>query len=181
MSRVGKLPVAIPSGVTVTVGASDISVKGAKSELRMKRVPEVEIEVKDGNAWVRPVSKEARARAMWGTSRRRLASMVEGVSKGFTVRMDIQGVGFRAAADNNYLSLALGFSHEIKYAIPQGIEIKCEKPTSIAVMGADKALVGQVAAEIRALRKPEPYKGKGVRYENEYVRRKEGKKKKRPK
>jgi large subunit ribosomal protein L6 len=103
--------------------------------------------------------------------------MVEGVSKGFTVKMEILGVGYRAAADKNYLTMALGYSHEIKYAIPAGIEIKCEKPTSIAVSGFDKKLVGQVAAEIRALRKPEPYKGKGIRYENEYVRKKEGKKK----
>ena len=118
-----------------------------------------------------------RSRAFWGTMRNQINNMVIGVSDGYTVRLEIQGVGFRAAADKQYLTLALGFSHEIKYAIPAGIEIKCEKPTSIAVSGFDKKLVGQVAAEIRELRKPEPYKGKGVRYENEYVRIKEGKKK----
>lgn len=177
MSRVGKMPVAIPSGVTVTVSKEEIAVKGSKGELKAKNSSDVTIEVKDGKVFVRPVSKSIRARTMWGTLRNQINNMVEGVSKGFTVRMDIQGVGFRAAADKNFLSISLGFSHEIKYAIPAGVEIKCEKPTSIAVSGYDKKLVGQVAAEIRSLRKPEPYKGKGVRYENEYVRSKEGKKK----
>ena len=177
MSRVGKSPVALPSGVTVTVSGSEVAVKGAKGELKMKLVPEVSIEVKDGKAWVTPVSKETRARTMWGTYRNQINNMVEGVSKGFTVNMEIQGVGYRAAADKNYLSMALGFSHEIKYAIPAGIEIKCAKPTEIAITGADKDLVGQIAAEIRKLRKPEPYKGKGVRYQGETVRMKEGKKK----
>lgn len=177
MSRAGKVPVEIPSGVTVNMNASEVAIKGAKGELKMKIVPEVKIENKDGKLIVTPVRKDNRGRAMWGTSQRLLRQMVEGVSKGFTVRMEMQGVGFRAAADKNYLSMSLGFSHEIKYAIPAGIEIKCEKPTSIAVSGFDKTLVGQVAAEIRSLRKPEPYKGKGIRYEGEYVRKKEGKKK----
>ncbi len=177
MSRVGKQPVAIPQGVTVTVTGPDVAVKGGKGELKFRLAPEVTVEVKDGKAWVKPVSKAARARMMWGTSRRQLGNMIEGVSKGFTTRMEIQGVGFRASADKNYLSMALGFSHEIKYAIPAGIEIKCAKPTEITISGSDRKLVGQVAAEIRSLRKPEPYKGKGVRYEGEYVRMKEGKKK----
>lgn len=177
MSRVGKLPVAIPSGVTISVTGSDVAVKGSKGEMKTKLAPEVQIEVKDGKAWIRPINKSTRARTMWGTYRNQLNNMVEGVSKGFTVRLEIQGVGFRASADKNFLSMALGFSHEIKFAIPVGIEIKCEKPTSIAISGFDKKLVGQVAAEIRALRKPEPYKGKGVRKEGEYVRMKEGKKK----
>jgi len=177
MSRVGKQPVAIPSGVTVSVSGADVAVKGAKGELKLKLVPEVSVEVKDGKAWVKPIDKETRSRMMWGTYRNRLSNMVEGVSKGFTVNMEIQGVGFRASADKNYLSMALGFSHEIKYAIPAGIEIKCAKPTEIAITGADRNLVGQVAAEIRKLRKPEPYKGKGVRYVGERVRMKEGKKK----
>lgn len=177
MSRVGKLPVAIPQGVTVTVNGQDVAVKGGKGELKTKVAPEVTVEVKDGKVWVRPISKATRARTMWGTYRNQINNMVEGVSKGFTVRLEIQGVGYRAAADKNFLTLALGFSHEIKYAIPAGIEIKCEKPTSIAITGHDKALVGQIAAEIRKLRKPEPYKGKGVRKEGEYVRQKEGKKK----
>lgn len=177
MSRAGKVPVEIPSGVTVKLTDSDVVVKGAKGELKMLLSPDVSIEQKDGKIIVLPRSKSARARTLWGTSQRTLRQMVEGVSKGFTVRMEIQGVGYRAAADKNYLTMALGYSHEIKYAIPAGIEIKCEKPTSVAVSGFDRTLVGQVAAEIRSLRKPEPYKGKGIRYENEYVRRKEGKKK----
>lgn len=177
MSRVGKLPVAIPSGVTVSVSGQELSVKGSKGEMKTKLAPEVQVEVKDGKAWVRPISKSVRARTMWGTYRAQLNNMVEGVSKGFTTKLEIIGVGFRASADKNFLTIALGFSHEIKYSIPQGIAITCEKPTSIAINGYDKKLVGQVAAEIRALRKPEPYKGKGVRIEGEYVRKKEGKKK----
>lgn len=177
MSRVGKLPVEVPSGVTVNISGSNVAVKGAKGELKMAISPEVKIEMKDNKVWVHPLRKDNRGRSMWGTSQRHLRSMIEGVSKGFTVRMEIQGVGFRAAADKNYLTMALGYSHEIKYAIPAGIEIKCEKPTALAISGFDKKLVGQVASEIRALRKPEPYKGKGVRYEGEYVRQKEGKKK----
>jgi len=178
MSRVGKAPVAIPSGVTVSVNPSEVTVKGAKGEMKYKTSSEVSVEVKDGKVIVLPRDKSyKRSRTFWGTTRNQINNMVEGVSKGFTVKMEILGVGYRAAADKNYLTMALGYSHEIKYAIPAGIEIKCEKPTSIAVSGFDKKLVGQVAAEIRALRKPEPYKGKGIRYENEYVRKKEGKKK----
>ena len=177
MSRVGKKPIAIPSGVTVIAASGQVAVKGAKGELKMPLASEISIEVKDGKAWVKPANKGTRARTMWGTSRNNLFNMVQGVSQGFTQRMEIQGVGFRAAADKNYLTLALGFSHEIKYAIPAGIEVKCAKPTEIAISGADKKMVGQVAAEIRELRKPEPYKGKGVRKEGEYVRKKEGKKK----
>jgi len=177
MSRVGKKPIAIPSGVTVTVTGQNVAVKGSKGELKMNIAPEIVAEVKDGKVFVRPQSKTARARAMWGTSQRQIKNLVEGASHGFTTKLEIQGVGFRAAADKNYLSLALGFSHEIKYAIPAGIEIKCAKPTEILITGASRDLVGQVAAEIRRLRKPEPYKGKGVRKEGEYVRTKEGKKK----
>jgi large subunit ribosomal protein L6 len=178
MSRVGKLPVAIPSGVTVTVNGYDVAIKGVKGELKYRTSPEVTVSVADGKVLVKPRDKkDMRSRTMWGTTRNNINNMVTGVSKGFTTRMEIQGVGFRAAADKNYLTIALGFSHEVKYAIPAGIEIKCEKPTSLAISGFDKKLVGQVAAEIRELRKPEPYKGKGVRYEGEYVRQKEGKKK----
>ena len=178
MSRVGKQPVAIPSGVTVSVAAGQVAVKGGKGELKASLAPEVIVTVEGSNVIVLPINKEdARARAMWGTTRNQINNMVEGVSKGFTVRLEIQGVGFRAAADKNYLTLSLGFSHEIKYAIPEGVAIVCEKPTSVAISGFDKRLIGQVAAEIRSLRKPEPYKGKGVRYEGEFVRKKEGKKK----
>ena len=178
MSRVGKQPVAIPSGVTVSVADGQVAVKGGKGELKASLAPEVIVTVEGSHVLVLPINKEdARARAMWGTTRNQINNMVEGVSKGFTVRLEIQGVGFRAAADKNYLTLALGFSHEIKYAIPEGVAIVCEKPTSVAISGFDKRLIGQVAAEIRSLRKPEPYKGKGVRYEGEFVRKKEGKKK----
>lgn len=178
MSRVGKLPVAIPQGVTVTVSGHDIAVKGAKGEMKFRSSPEVTVSVADGKVLVKPRDKkDSRSRTMWGTTRNQLSNMVTGVSAGFTTRMEIQGVGFRASADKNYLTISLGFSHEIKYAIPAGIEIKAEKPTTLAISGFDKKLVGQVAAEIRELRKPEPYKGKGVRYEGEYVRQKEGKKK----
>lgn len=177
MSRVGKAPVAIPSGVTVTVAGGEVAVKGSKGELKTKVVPEVTIEVADGKAVVKPRGNSQRARAMWGTTRNQLRNMVEGVSKGFTTKLEIQGVGFRAAADKQFITMALGYSHEIKYAIPEGISVVCEKPTSIAISGYDKRLIGQVAAELRSLRKPEPYKGKGVRIEGEYVRTKEGKKK----
>lgn len=178
MSRVGKLPVAIPSGVTVTVSGGEIAVKGAKNELKAPLAGEVVVEVKDGKIWVLPKDKRnARDRAMWGTTRNVVRNMVEGVAKGYTRKLEINGVGFRASADKSVLTLALGYSHEIKYAIPAGIEIKCEKPTLVSISGADRRLVGQVASEIRALRKPEPYKGKGIRYEGEYVRQKEGKKK----
>lgn len=178
MSRIGKSPVAVPSGVTVNIDGTEVAVKGSKGELKQRFTQDVSIEVKDGSVIVTPRSKaDKRARAMWGTARNQISNMVEGVSSGFTKKMEIIGVGFRAAADKNILTMSLGFSHEIKYAIPEGIEIKCEKPTLIAISGFDKRLVGQVASEIRALRKPEPYKGKGVRYEGERVRQKEGKKK----
>lgn len=178
MSRVGKQPVAIPSGVTVTVNPSEIAIKGAKGEMKLPLTSEVKVEVKEGKVLVAPTNKEnPRSRAMWGTTRNNVASMVEGVSKGFTVELEIQGVGYRAQADKNYLTISLGYSHDIKYAIPAGVAIAVDKQTSIAITGFDKRLVGQIASEIRALRKPEPYKGKGVRYKNEQIRRKEGKKK----
>lgn len=178
MSRVGKQPVAIPSGVTVTVSANEIAVKGSKGEIKAPLTNEVKVEVKDGNVIVLPVDKDnARSRAMWGTTRSNVANMVTGVHQGISKVLEIQGVGYRASADKNYLTISLGYSHEIKYAIPEGISIAIEKQTVITVTGFDNRLVGQVAAEIRSLRKPEPYKGKGVRYQNEYLRRKEGKKK----
>lgn len=178
MSRVGKQPIAIPSGVTVTVEPTQIAVKGGKGEMKAPLTSEVKVEVKDGKVHVMPTNKNNQfSRAMWGTTRNNVASMVQGVSKGFTVDLEITGVGYRASADKNYLTIALGFSHEIKYAIPEGITIAVDKQTAIAISGYDKRVVGQVAAEIRALRKPEPYKGKGVRRKGEYVRKKEGKKK----
>ena len=178
MSRVGKAPVVIPSGVTVTVHPNEIVVKGGKGELKASLTPEVKVEVKDGSVLVHPANKaNKRSRAMWGTVRNNVRNMVQGVSAGYTRNMEIRGVGYRASADKNFLTIALGFSHEVKYAIPTGITIAVDKQTMLAISGHDKKLVGQVAAEIRSLRKPEPYKGKGVRYEGEFVRQKEGKKK----
>jgi large subunit ribosomal protein L6 len=178
MSRVGKQPIAIPSGVTVTVNPADITIKGSKGEIKAPLTDVVKVEVKDGKVLVLPVDKNnARSRAMWGTTRNNVANMVQGVSAGYTRKLEIQGVGFRANADKNFLSISLGFSHEIKYAIPEGITITVEKQTAISISGNNKQVIGQVASEIRSLRPPEPYKGKGVRYEGEYVRKKEGKKK----
>lgn len=177
MSRVGKAPVEIPSGVTVTVNGRHITVKGSKGEMEFTSPPEVKIEVQDNQAVFSPASNSKQARALWGLSRRHVANMVHGVSEGFTKELEIQGVGFRASADKEYVTLALGFSHEIKYAIPEDIEVKVEKQTQLTISGKDKRQVGQVASEIRSLRPPEPYKGKGVRGKDEYVRRKEGKKK----
>lgn len=178
MSRVGKLPIEIPSGVTVDIRDMVVTVKGSKGELKQAYNSEVTVEAKDGTIVVNPRDKaDNRSRAMWGLYRALIANLVKGVSEGFTKNLEIQGVGFKAAADNQFLNLSLGYSHEIKYAIPEGIQVKCEKPTLVSISGINKELVGQVAAEIRALRKPEPYKGKGVRYEGEFVRHKEGKKK----
>lgn len=178
MSRVGKKPIEIPSGVTVTVNPTEIAIKGGKGEIKAPLTSDVKVEVKDGKVNVTPVDKnDARSRAMWGTTRNNVANMVKGVSSGYTKELEITGVGYRAAADKNYLSISLGYSHEIKYAIPAGITIAVDKQTAIAISGHDNRLIGQVASEIRALRPPEPYKGKGVRYKNEYIRRKEGKKK----
>lgn len=178
MSRVGKNPVAVPSGVNIDIKDMVITVKGPKGELKQAYNSDVSIEVKDGQIVVTPRDKDDnRSRAMWGLYRALVNNMVTGVTDGFVKKLEIQGVGFRSTADKQFLSLSLGFSHEIKYAIPAGIEVVCEKPTLISISGINKELVGQVAAEIRALRKPEPYKGKGVRYEGEFVRQKEGKKK----
>ncbi len=177
MSRVGKHPVVVPSGVDVAVAGQAVTVKGKLGELSATLPPEVEIVAENGSVRVNPRDDSIRARAMWGTSRSVIANMVTGVSEGFKVDLEINGVGFRAATSGQVLTLQLGYSHNIEYQIPEGIEVACERPTRIAVSGADRQRVGQVAAEIRAFRKPEPYKGKGIKYANERVRRKEGKKK----
>lgn len=177
MSRVGKLPVSIPSGVSVNIDGNNVTVSGPKGKLDHCFPAEVSISTSDNNIIVSPLSKNDRSRAMWGLSRTLINNMVEGVSKGFVVQLDVNGVGYRASSDKGILTLFLGFSHEIKYIIPEGVEIKTPKPTEVEIHGFDKKLVGQIAAEIRSLRKPEPYKGKGVKYRNEVVRRKEGKKK----
>lgn len=177
MSRIGKLPVAIPSGVKVDIAGQQIQVTGKLGVLSTSFEKEVTVTVDEAKVSVKPANDSTRARAMWGLVRSLVNNMVKGVSEGFTVRLEINGVGYRSAVDGKILTLFLGYSHEIKYAIPEGVDIKCEKPTLLVIFGADKQKVGQVAAEIRVLRPPEPYKGKGIKYEGEKIRRKQGKKK----
>jgi len=177
MSRIGKKPVAIPGGVTAAVDGQEVKVKGPKGELKHVLVDEVIAKAnKDGiEIAMREDTKEARA--MWGMSRTLVANLVTGVTEGFIKRLEITGVGYRAAVQGANLQLQLGYSHDIQFPIPQGIQVQCPKPTEIVISGIDKQQVGQVAAEIRRFRPPEPYKGKGVRYAGEYILRKEGKKK----
>ena len=177
MSRVGKYPVPIPDGVQVAIAGRSLSAKGRLGELQLDLADDVEVKVEDKMVMVAPRDGERRARMMWGTTRALVANMVRGVSAGYERSMEITGTGFRAAVQGQNLVINLGFSHDVVYPIPKGIKISCEKPTSIKVEGIDKRLVGQVAAEIRGYRPPEPYKGKGVRYTDEVIRRKEGKKK----
>lgn len=177
MSRVGKLPVAIPSGVTVDIKNDHIAVKGKNGELKTLITGDVKVTIDDGKVVVAPANDSKRARAMWGTVRANLNNVIKGVTEGFTRNLEINGVGYRAAIQGEILSLSLGYSHEIKYMIPKGIKIAVDKQTALSITGNDKQRVGQVAAEIRSLRGPEPYKGKGVKYSDERIRRKEGKKK----
>ncbi len=177
MSRVGKYPVEVPSGVTVDLTDEKIAVKGKLGSNSLPLSDEVETTLEDNKIWVRPRSETKRARMMWGTTRAVIANMVKGVHEGFTVELEISGVGYRAAVQGKQLNLQLGYSHDINYPIPDDLTVKCEKPTSIAISGKDKQRVGQMAAEIRAFRGPEPYKGKGIRYATEKILRKEGKKK----
>jgi large subunit ribosomal protein L6 len=177
MSRIGKKAIALPKGVTASVDGQTVKVRGPKGELSVKLVPEVSATIDDHGIHVTPRKDMERAPQMWGMSRTLVNNLVNGVTTGFTQKLEIQGVGYRAAVQGKVLNLQLGFSHDVPYPIPPGITIVTEKPTMISVSGIDKQLVGQVAAEIRSWRPPEPYKGKGVRYEGEYVRRKEGKKK----
>ena len=177
MSRIGKHPVSIPDGVKVALSGQDMTVSGKLGELSRSLPNEVEVKQEDGAITVTPRGEDKRALSMWGLSRSLVANMVDGVSKGFTRNLVISGVGYRAALDGKILNLQLGYSHDIKYAIPSDIEVKCATPTQIAITGADRQRVGQIAAEIRAFRKPEPYKGKGIRYDDERIIRKEGKKK----
>ncbi len=177
MSRVGKNPVAIPAGVNVEVSSGKLSAKGKLGALSIGLSSDVTVKVENGQVLVQPVGSSKKARMMWGTTRNIVRNMVNGVSAGFSKALEINGVGYRAAVQGKELILQLGFSHEVKYPIPEGITIKAEKPTSLTISGADRQKVGQVAAEIRAFRGPEPYKGKGIKYENETILRKEGKKK----
>ncbi|CDO61492.1 LSU ribosomal protein L6p (L9e) [Candidatus Phaeomarinobacter ectocarpi] len=177
MSRIGKMPIAIASGVTVTVDGQTVKAKGSKGELELTLVPEVTVSQGEDGLTVAPVDESQRARAMWGLSRSLVANMVQGVAEGFSKELEINGVGYRAEVQGKSLKLALGFSHDVIYPVPEGIEIKTPKPTEVVISGIDKQKVGQVAAEIRSYRPPEPYKGKGVKYVDEYIFRKEGKKK----
>ncbi|SIQ21867.1 MULTISPECIES: 50S ribosomal protein L6 [Acidiphilium] len=177
MSRVGKYPVPLPQGVSITVVDGILTAKGKLGELTMPVSERVEAKLEDGKLAVIPRNKEAASRMMWGTTRANVANMVEGVSKGYAKVLEITGTGFRASVQGSNLVMNLGFSHDVVFAVPPGIKISCEKPTLIKVEGIDKRLVGQVCAEIRAFRPPEPYKGKGVKFEGEAIRRKEGKKK----
>jgi large subunit ribosomal protein L6 len=177
MSRIGKKPVTIPSGVTASLDGQQVSMKGPKGELRQVLVDEVLLKLENGELTVSPRDESKRAQAMWGMSRTLVANLVTGVTDGFTRKLEITGVGYRAAVQGKNLQLQLGFSHDVIYPIPDGIQIQTPKPTEIVIEGIDKQKVGQVAAEIRRYRPPEPYKGKGVRYEGEYIFRKEGKKK----
>jgi large subunit ribosomal protein L6 len=177
MSRIGKRPVAIPQGVTANVAGQAISIKGPKGTLQFTLPDDVAAKLEGGAVQVDPRHETKRARAMWGMSRSVLANIVAGVTKGFERRLEITGVGYRAAVQGKNLQLSLGYSHDVQYPIPEGIAIATPKPTEIVVTGIDKQKVGQVAAEIRAFRPPEPYKGKGIKYAGEYIFRKEGKKK----
>jgi large subunit ribosomal protein L6 len=177
MSRVGKHPVAIPQGVEVAISGQQLTAKGKLGQLSLALPDDVEVAKEDGSVVVKPVSENSRARALWGTTRANISNLVAGVSKGFVRKLEISGVGYRAAVQGKKLTLQLGYSHDIVFDIPDGIAIKCERPTAIEITGADKQQVGQVAAKIRGFRPPEPYKGKGIKYADETVRRKEGKKK----
>ena len=177
MSRIGQKPVEVPSDVEVAVSGWLITAKGKLGQLSFETTDSVTTKLEAGQLIVEPVDQSKRSRALWGTTRSRLQNMVTGVSEGFTKQLDIVGVGYRASVQGSHLNLQLGYSHEVKHPIPEGITVKCEKPTSIVISGADKQQVGQIAAEIRAYRKPEPYKGKGIKYSDETILRKEGKKK----
>ena len=177
MSRVGKYPVEIPAGVDVLIADGILTAKGKLGSLSFPLSTDVETTVADGRVTVVPLSKERRAQMMWGTTRALVASLVKGVSVGYSKTLEITGTGYRAAVNGRNLELNLGFSHPVVYPIPDGITITTPRPTSVTIAGADKQKVGQVALDIRRYREPEPYKGKGIRYDNEVIRRKEGKKK----
>lgn len=177
MSRIGKKPVTVPAGITLTQNGQDITVKGPKGELSFTLPVAVTGSLKDGEFTIVTVEGAKNASAMWGMSRTMVSNLIEGVTNGFKKNLELRGVGYRAQAQGSKLTMQLGFSHDVVYQVPDGITIAAPKPTQIIIEGIDKQKVGQVAAEIRSYRKPEPYKGKGVRYVGEYVRQKEGKKK----
>ncbi|NQU71269.1 MAG: 50S ribosomal protein L6 [Rhodospirillales bacterium] len=177
MSRIGQMPVGVPSGVEVQIAGREVTAKGKNGQLSLVLTDDVELTREGDDLIVKPRGDSKHARSMWGTSRSLLNNLVQGVSEGFTINLEINGVGYRAAVVGNDLVLQLGYSHEVRYPLPEGVTAKCERPTHIAISGADRQRVGQVAAEVRAWRKPEPYKGKGIKYADEILIRKEGKKK----
>ena len=177
MSRIGKKPVAIPSGVTADIADGTLSVKGPKGTLTLSLADEVTYKLEDGRISVQPANDTKRARSFWGMQRTLVQNLVNGVTVGYTKTLEITGVGYRAQAQGKNLRLQLGFSHDVNFEIPEGIEIKTPDNTTVEISGIDRQKVGQVAAEIRRWRKPEPYKGKGIKYRGEYIFRKEGKKK----
>jgi large subunit ribosomal protein L6 len=177
MSRIGKKPVAVPSGITANVEGQTVKVKGPKGTLSFVVPDDVTVKLDGGQIKVDPRNETKRARSQWGTSRTLISNLIAGVSKGFERRLEITGVGYRAAVQGKSLNIALGYSHDINYPIPEGITIATPRPVEIIISGADRQKVGQVAAEIREYRPPEPYKGKGIKYSDERIFRKEGKKK----
>ncbi len=177
MSRIGKKPVAIPSGVTANIEGDTLSVKGPKGTLTMGLSDLVEYKVEDGEISIKPANDTRNARNHWGMQRTLVSNLVEGVTEGFSKTLEISGVGYRAQAQGKKLKLQLGYSHDVDIDVPEGIEVKTPDQTTVEISGIDKQAVGQLAAEIRRWRKPEPYKGKGIKYRGEYVFRKEGKKK----
>ena len=177
MSRIGKKPIPVPAGVTVDLSGQNLAVRGPKGEIRFALVEHVLAKLEDGNISVNPRDKSRLARSCWGMSRTMIANLIKGVTTGYSKSLEINGVGYRAAVQGKALQLNLGYSHDVVYEVPKGVTVTTPRPTEIQIAGIDKQQVGQVAAEIRAWRPPEPYKGKGVRYRGEYIHRKEGKKK----
>ncbi|EGD58192.1 ribosomal protein L6P/L9E [Novosphingobium nitrogenifigens DSM 19370] len=177
MSRIGKKPVAIPAGVSADIANGQLTVKGPKGTLTLTLADEITYAIEDGSISVQPANDTKRARAFWGMQRTLVSNLMTGVTEGYTKTLEITGVGYRATAQGANLKLQLGYSHDVDFAVPEGIEIKTPDNTTVLISGIDKQKVGQVAAEIRRWRKPEPYKGKGIKYRGEFIFRKEGKKK----
>ncbi len=177
MSRIGKKPVTVPAGIMPTIENKQLTMKGPKGTLKMPLRDEISYTIEDGGISVQPANDTKRARAFWGMQRTMVQNLVTGVSEGFTKKLLITGVGYRAAAQGRNLKLQLGYSHDVNIDVPEGIEVKTPDNTTIEISGSDKQMVGQLAAEIRQWRKPEPYKGKGIKYDGEFIFRKEGKKK----
>jgi large subunit ribosomal protein L6 len=177
MSRIGKRAIAVPSGVTANIEGQTVKIKGPKGALQVALHDDVSVKLESGQIKIEPRAESKRARAQWGTSRTLVNNLISGVTKGFEQRLEISGVGYRAAVQGKNLQIALGYSHDVVYPIPEGITIATPRPVEIVISGSDKQKVGQVAAEIREYRRPEPYKGKGIKYSDERIFRKEGKKK----